>query len=179
MPVVRIESEPTPLTEIVSAQLLESGWEVTADRDSAVDAVVVDAGLAGGRADSGVVGRLLDGARRWRFRDAAGGGGAIVVIGSRDQLGSAQRAEAAAIAGALASAVRSLALELAPRQVRVNLIAPGDPAADDVRGLLPEPVATEDVAATAAFLADPRSSYITGQVLFCCGGSSLLSSLSV
>ncbi|MEV6657253.1 SDR family oxidoreductase [Nocardia fluminea] len=100
-------------------------------------------------------------------------------MSSRDQLGSADRVEAAAVAGALASVVRSLALKLAPQQIRVNLIAPGDPAAGDVRSLLPKPVAVEDVAATAAFLADPRSSYITGQILFCCGGSSLLSSLSV
>jgi len=177
MPVVHVGSEPTALTDTVLAQMAAAGWEVAADTESPFDAVVFDAGLYSGQVRPSVVSDLLADARRWRFRDA--GGGAIVVVGGRDQLGSARRPEAAAIAGALASLVRSLALELAPAQVRVNLVAPTDPAIDDVRSLLPDRVAPEDVAATVAFLADPRSSYITGQILFCCGGSSLLSSLSV
>jgi acetyl-CoA acetyltransferase len=42
-----------------------------------------------------------------------------------------------------------------------------------------EPVTPEDIAATVTFFLDRRSGYITGQVLHCCGGASLLSSLSV
>ena len=179
MPVIHIGSEPTALTDTVLAQLGAAGWEVATDSEGPFDAVVFDAGLYSGQVHPGVVSGLLADAHRWRFRDADAGGGSIVVVGGRDQLGSARRPEAASIAGALASLVRSLALELAPARVRVNLVAPTDPAIDDVRSLLPDGVAPEDVAATVAFLADPRSSYITGQILFCCGGSSLLSSLSV
>ncbi|MEU1802720.1 SDR family oxidoreductase [Streptomyces sp. NPDC019937] len=179
MPVVMIGSAPTNLTDTVLAQLRDAGWDVAPDESGPLDAVVVDAGLAEGTVNNTAVAELLAGARRWPFHSGDAGGGAIVVVGSRDQLGSGKRAEAAAVAGALASVVRSLALELAPAQVRVNLVAPFDPSVEDVRSLLPTPVAVEDVAATVAFLADPRSSYITGQILFCCGGASLLSSLSV
>jgi NAD(P)-dependent dehydrogenase (short-subunit alcohol dehydrogenase family) len=42
-----------------------------------------------------------------------------------------------------------------------------------------EPVTPEDIAAAITFFLDRRSGYITGQVLHCCGGASLLSSLSV
>ena len=41
------------------------------------------------------------------------------------------------------------------------------------------PVTPEDIAAAVAFFLDRRSGYITGQILHCCGGASLLSSLSV
>ena len=42
-----------------------------------------------------------------------------------------------------------------------------------------EPVTADDIAAAVAFFLDRRSGYITGQILHCCGGASLLSSLSV
>lgn len=41
------------------------------------------------------------------------------------------------------------------------------------------PVTREDIAAAVAFFMDRRSGYITGQIMHCCGGASLLSSLSV
>jgi len=41
------------------------------------------------------------------------------------------------------------------------------------------PVTEEDIAETVSFFLDHRCGYITGQVLHCCGGASLLSSLSV
>jgi NAD(P)-dependent dehydrogenase (short-subunit alcohol dehydrogenase family) len=44
--------------------------------------------------------------------------------------------------------------------------------------LLPWHITEAELAATVAFLLDPRSSYITGQVLHCTGGASLLSSLT-
>jgi NAD(P)-dependent dehydrogenase (short-subunit alcohol dehydrogenase family) len=42
-----------------------------------------------------------------------------------------------------------------------------------------EPVTADDIAAAVAFFLDRRSGYLTGQILHCCGGVSLLSSLSV
>lgn len=179
MPKVLIASRPTDVTDAVLTKLQGSGWDVAIDEAAAVDAIILDSGLVGGGSGTDAVARLIDGSKRWRFGSGGSAGGVIVVVGSRDQLGSAPRVEAAAIAGGLASVVRSLALQLAPAQVRVNLVAPSDPTAEDVQGLLPQPVTTGDVAATVAFLADPRSSYITGQILYVCGGSSLLSSLSV
>ncbi|MBZ9645910.1 SDR family oxidoreductase [Streptomyces sp. PSKA30] len=37
----------------------------------------------------------------------------------------------------------------------------------------PHPVTAQDIAETAAFLLDARSGYVTGQVLYVCGGKSL------
>ena len=102
----------------------------------------------------------------------------MVVVGSRDQLGWGDRPELAAEAAAVFGAARSLALRLAPAGITVNLVA-GRPAGDGPAGLLPEPATPADIAATVAFLAHPRSRYITGQLVFCDAGAALLSSLSV
>jgi NAD(P)-dependent dehydrogenase (short-subunit alcohol dehydrogenase family) len=179
MPVVLLLPEETTILAAAKAAMVADGWHIADDPTSIVDAVIFDAGLPDGEIRPDAAAALITGARKWNLRAREDGGARVVAVGSRDQLGSAQRAESAAAAGALASAVRSLALELGPRQVSVNLVAPNNPSAGDVKSLLPQPVSVNDIAATAAFLADPRSKYITGQILFCCAGSSLLSSLSV
>ena len=51
--------------------------------------------------------------------------------------------------------------------------------ADGPAALLPDPATAGDLAATATFLAHPRSRYVTGQVVFCDAGAALLSSFSV
>lgn len=116
--------------------------------------------------------------------------GRVVILSSRDGLGWPDRVSAAATAGALAAATRSLALKYGPRGITVNLIA-GLPEGDRHRGcqgsggwahptpLLPDFPGPEEIAAAAHFFLHPRSGYITGQIFHCCGGASLLSSLSV
>ncbi|MEV5838357.1 SDR family oxidoreductase [Nocardia sp. NPDC052112] len=116
-----------------------------------------------------------------------GVGGAVVVTVSADLLGSAGRPRIAATSAALVATARSLALRYASEGITVNVVAV--PAAvlrdhagvdeDDRPALLPHAVSGGDVAGSIAFFSDPRSRYITGQVFYCCGGSSLLSSLSV
>ncbi|WP_328393498.1 SDR family oxidoreductase [Nocardia sp. NBC_00416] len=113
--------------------------------------------------------------------------GSVVVVVSAEMLGAATRPQLAAGYGALTSAARSLALRLAADTVTVNIIATtaaalgavAPPDEDRRPALLPREVDPDDVAAAVQFFADPRSRYITGQVLYCCGGSTLLSSLSV
>jgi NAD(P)-dependent dehydrogenase (short-subunit alcohol dehydrogenase family) len=102
----------------------------------------------------------------------------VVVVGSRDQLGWGERPEHAAEAAAVFGAARSLALRLAPLGITVNVVA-GLPAGDGPAALLPEPATAADLAAAIAFLAHPRSRYVTGQLVFCDAGAALLSSLSV
>ena len=111
-------------------------------------------------------------------------GGRIVLIGSRAASGVAQRSQYAAVKAALFGLARSWAIELAPRAITVNVVAP---AATDTpflhdperAGSAPEKppigrfVTPEEVAALTAFLLSPEAAAITGQQIVICGGSSL------
>jgi 3-oxoacyl-[acyl-carrier protein] reductase len=102
------------------------------------------------------------------------------VIGESGNAG--QTAYAAAKAGLIGFS-KSMAKELASRQIRVNVITPGF-IATDMTGALTEsqkeailrtvPLGflgdPEDVASLVAFLASPSSRYITGQVIGVNGG---------
>lgn len=116
---------------------------------------------------------------------AAAGGGPLVFVASVSGLTAAplHAAYGAAKAG-LISLVRSAAVELGPRGVRVNAVAPGVVWTPRVAALLgPEgrrlnaenaPLGrvaqTRDIAAALYFLASPQSSYMTGQTLVVDGG---------
>jgi NAD(P)-dependent dehydrogenase (short-subunit alcohol dehydrogenase family) len=178
MPTAVLTPADSPVNAALAELLTADGWTITTEPDGPVDALVVDPGLLGGGAVSGAASALIALVGRTPFRSKVDGGAAVVVIGSRDQLGWATRPELAAEAGAVFAAARSLALWLAPDGITVNVVA-GSPAEDSPAALLPEPATPEDLAATAAFLAHPRSRYTTGQVLFCDAGGALLSSMSV
>ena len=98
-------------------------------------------------------------------------------------IGNAGQTNYAASKAGLIGFTKSLARELASRNITVNAIAPGFIATDMTAGLSEEikktiqsqiPLgktgAPEDVASTAAFLASAEASYITGQVLCVDGG---------
>jgi NAD(P)-dependent dehydrogenase (short-subunit alcohol dehydrogenase family) len=111
----------------------------------------------------------------------------VVVINARDSLGSAIRPRVAAASGALVSTARSLALALAPRRVTVNMVMvnhseqgeQNSASAAEPHALLHHKVTTDDVGRAVAFFADPRSRYVTGQIFYVDGGSSLLSNHSM
>ena len=105
-------------------------------------------------------------------------GGSIInigsVIGSRGNGG--QSIYSASKAG-LSGLTRSLAIELGPRNIRVNLIEPGYIDTDMTAGFTEEKKealmknismgrlgSVEDVANVATFLASEKARYITGQV---------------
>ena len=92
------------------------------------------------------------------------------------------RAVYAAAKTALVSFTKTLAVEEATRGITVNMICPGDirgankeKSIDDVRGEIdPEsqrrPGTGEDVARAVLFLCDPKSDFITGNLLDVTGG---------
>lgn len=111
-------------------------------------------------------------------------GGRVVLIGSRTAAGAAGRSQYAASKAALVAMARSWAIELAPRGITVNVVAPAatdtpmlhDPARRAVVPKMPpigRLIRPEEVAALTAFLLGPDAGAITGQQLIVCGGSSL------
>ncbi|GAA0684306.1 SDR family oxidoreductase [Vreelandella titanicae] len=116
----------------------------------------------------------------------AQGAGRIVMNASRVVLGKEARTIYSATKGALQSMARTWALELAEHGITVNCVAPGPiatsafwqnnpPDSERARriidniplGRMGQP---EDVAQAVSFFCDERSSFITGQTLFVCGG---------
>ena len=125
---------------------------------------------------------------------AGNGSGAIVAIASVSGLRSAPRhgPYGAAKAG-LMSLVRTLAVELAGDNVRVNAVAPGAVLTPRVAALMSEErraesaasiplgrlAAPDDIAHAVAFLASDLASYITGQTLVVDGGATAQFPLSM
>jgi 3-oxoacyl-[acyl-carrier protein] reductase len=116
--------------------------------------------------------------------------GRVVMISSRAALGAVGRTAYSATKAGIVGMGRTWALELAPFGITVNMVAPGPiggtamfheiiPAGSDREAALAAAIPVkrlgrpEDVANAVMFFAARRSSFITGQVLYVCGGSSV------
>lgn len=120
------------------------------------------------------------------------GGRIVLVHSAHAQTGSPLRAAYSASKGALGSFIKSLALELAPRRITVNGVAPwhvetrlnADALRAEAVGITVEEAAERrdsaiplgrqatprEIADAMAFLASPEAAYITGTVLDVNGG---------
>jgi len=119
----------------------------------------------------------------------AAGFGRIVLLSSRAALGLQTRTAYSATKAGMLGMARTWALELAPQGITVNVVAPGPIKTDMFHEVVPAESEKErqlaasipvrriglpdDVARAVLFFADPSSSFITGQVLYVCGGTSV------
>ena len=118
------------------------------------------------------------------------GFGRVVLISSRAALGATGRTAYSATKAGIIGMGRTWALELAPFGITVNMVAPGPiqgtqmfheiiPAGSDREAALAAAIPMrrlgrpEDVAGAVLFFADGKSSFVTGQVLYVCGGASV------
>jgi NAD(P)-dependent dehydrogenase (short-subunit alcohol dehydrogenase family) len=116
--------------------------------------------------------------------------GRIVFVSSRAAMGAATRSAYSATKAGVHGLARTWALELAASGITVNVVAPGPILTDNFWGIIPKdseqqqrmarnvPVgrlgSREDVAHAISFFLDERSDFVTGQVLYVCGGTSLV-----
>jgi len=115
--------------------------------------------------------------------------GRIVNMSSRALQGKTARTVYSAAKAGLIGMTRTLCLELAADGITVNAVAPGPvatelfdnghPIGSEKRQRVIDSIPVKrvgtpaDVARTVAFLLAPESSYITGQTIFVCGGTSV------
>jgi NAD(P)-dependent dehydrogenase (short-subunit alcohol dehydrogenase family) len=117
----------------------------------------------------------------------AAGYGRVVLVSSRAVLGLPTRTSYAATKAGMLGMARTWALELAPQGITVNVVAPGPIETDNFYSVVPrgqgERVAQAipvkrlgqpaDVARAVMFFADRDAGFVTGQVLYVCGGTSV------
>lgn len=191
-------SASSAVADVSSSESVERMFIQVEGEIGPVDALVNNAGIGGNAAirdvDDAFWDRVLSvdlngvffcsrralGAMRERRK------GSIVNVASRAWLGWwGQSAYASAKAGVVGLS-RALAVEMASRNVRVNVVAPGlidTPLLHDrddealARLITSVPIGRTgqpiDVAGAVSFLISPRSRTITGQVLYVCGGKSV------
>ncbi len=116
--------------------------------------------------------------------------GRIVLMSSRGALGLATRSAYAATKAGMVGLARTWALELAADGITVNVVSPGPirgtemfhavvPADSERERKLADAIPVkrlgtpEDVARAVGFFINPLNGFVTGQVLYVCGGASV------
>jgi len=115
--------------------------------------------------------------------------GRILLLSSRAALGAQTRTSYSATKAGMLGMARTWALELAPEGITVNVVAPGPVHTEMFYDVIPAGSERErklaasipvgrvgepaDVARAVSFFVHPDAGFITGQVLYVCGGASL------
>lgn len=115
--------------------------------------------------------------------------GRVLLMSSRAALGAQTRTSYSATKAGMLGMARTWALELAPQGITVNVVAPGPVHTDMFFDVIPAGSEREqklaasipvgrigepaDVARAVSFFVHPEAGFITGQVLYVCGGASL------
>lgn len=116
--------------------------------------------------------------------------GRVVLISSRAALGVVTRTAYSATKAGMIGMARTWALELARDGITVNVVAPGPigstemfeaivPAGSEKEAAVARSIPVgrlgrpDEVAHAVRFFADPASGFVTGQVLYVCGGASV------
>jgi 3-oxoacyl-[acyl-carrier protein] reductase len=182
--------------DVLDPAAIRTGFSLVQKQSGRLDALVNNAGIMRGATIEMASVDLIDETLATNLRGvlvcaqyatrlmARGGGGSIINVTSiLGRFGVAGQAVYAASKAGVIGATLSLAKELAPRQIRVNAIAPGMietalvadlPAAKREAqlaqigmGRIGQP---EDVAPICVFLASDAARYVTGQVIGVDGG---------
>ncbi len=120
-------------------------------------------------------------------RTIANNGRIVLISSTAGQRGEAGHADYAATKGAVISMVKGLCIELAPRQITVNSVAPGwvdtemavEPFAGEGRARIEAGIpigrvaSADDIAGPVVFLCSDLGRHITGEILNVNGGSVL------
>jgi 3-oxoacyl-[acyl-carrier protein] reductase len=115
--------------------------------------------------------------------------GRVVLVSSRAVLGLPTRTAYSATKAGMLGMARTWSLELAPQGITVNVVAPGPIETDNFYSVVPRGSAQaqrvaqaipvkrlgqpDDVARAVLFFADRDNGFVTGQVLYVCGGTSV------
>ncbi|MBW9092570.1 SDR family oxidoreductase [Microbacterium jejuense] len=186
--------------DVTDAASVEQTFAGIAERHGAVDILVTSAGIANHQPSLVLERETWDRVLAvnatgtfWCAREAArhmaSRGGSIVAIGSMSgELANAPQRQAAynASKGAVHLAVKSLAIEFAEQNIRINAVAPGYVGTELTKDGVPSdwwddwvrrtPMARlgrpEEIASLVAFLASDAASYMTGSIVLVDGGYS-------
>lgn len=186
--------------DVTDAGSVERTFAAIAERHGRIDILVTSAGIANHQPSLELERDAWDRVMAvnatgtfWCAREATrhmtGRGGSIVAIGSMSgELANAPQRQAAynASKGAVHLAVKSLAIEFADENIRVNAVAPGYVGTELTKDGVPTdwwddwvrrtPMARlgrpEEIASLVAFLASDAASYMTGSIVLIDGGYS-------